>query len=145
MIFCFSWFCGLAGSFCGFLPGLTHVTVFSWWLLSAKVAGIFGPFYLSLSLSLFFFFFCFFCFRVTPMAYGGSQARGPIGAVVTGLCHSHSNARFKSHLWPKPQLMAMPDPNSVSKARDWTRILMVTSQIHFCWATMGTSWTSFSL
>ena len=26
----------------------------------------------------------------------------------------------------------------LSNARDWTYILMVTSQIHFCWATMGT-------
>ena len=27
-----------------------------------------------------------------PAAYGGSQARGPIGAVATGLRQSHSNA-----------------------------------------------------
>ena len=36
--------------------------------------------------------------------------RGPIGAVVAGLHHSHSNARSKPHLRPTPQLMAMPDP-----------------------------------
>ena len=42
----------------------------------------------------FFFFFCLFAFsRATPAAYGGSQARGLIGAVAAGLCHSHSNAR----------------------------------------------------
>ena len=36
----------------------------------------------------------FFClFRASPEAYGGSQARGRIGAVATGLCHSHSNIR----------------------------------------------------
>jgi len=29
----------------------------------------------------------------TPAAYGGSQARGLIGAVAAGLCQSHSNAR----------------------------------------------------
>ena len=60
-----------------------------------------------------FFFFCLFClrfFRATPMAYGGSQARGPIGAVATGLCHSHSNARSELHLRPTPQLKAQPDP-----------------------------------
>ena len=54
-----------------------------------------------------------FClFRAAPMAYGGFQARGLIGAVAVaaGLRHSHSNARSKPHLWPTPQLMAMPDP-----------------------------------
>ena len=38
------------------------------------------------------------------MAYGGSQARGLIGAVAAGLHHSHSNARSKLNL--PPQLMA---------------------------------------
>ena len=34
----------------------------------------------------------FFClFRAAPTAYGGSQARGPIGAVAAGLHHSYSN------------------------------------------------------
>ena len=50
----------------------------------------------------------FFVFsRATPMAYGGSQARGLIGA---GLRHSHSNAGSKPCLRPTPQLMAMLDP-----------------------------------
>ena len=41
-----------------------------------------------------FFLFFFQCLlRATPMAYGGSQARGLIGAVAAGLHHSHSNAR----------------------------------------------------
>ena len=44
------------------------------------------------------------------MAYGGSQARGLIGAVAGGLRHSHSNARFEPRLQPIPQLMAMLDP-----------------------------------
>ena len=38
---------------------------------------------------LFYFFFCHF--RATPAAYGGSQARGRIGAIAASLCHSHSN------------------------------------------------------
>ena len=46
-------------------------------------------------------------FRAAPIAYGGSQARGLIGAVVAGLCHSHGS---ELHLQPKPQLTAMPDP-----------------------------------
>jgi len=31
--------------------------------------------------------------RASAMAYGGSQARGQIGAVAAGLHHSHSNVR----------------------------------------------------
>ena len=39
-----------------------------------------------------FYFLLFGLFRVTPVACGGSQARGRIRAVVAGLHHSHSNA-----------------------------------------------------
>ena len=58
------------------------------------------------------FFFLFFCglFRAAPAAYGGSQGRGPIGAVATGLSQSHSNTGSKPHLRPTPQFRAMPDP-----------------------------------
>lgn len=56
----------------------------------------------------FFMFFCylfiFAFFRVAPMAYGGSEARGPIWATAVGVHHSHSNARYKPHLWPRLQL-----------------------------------------
>ena len=42
----------------------------------------------------FFIIIIFFClFRAVPSAYGGSQARSPIGAVAAGLYHSHSNVR----------------------------------------------------
>ena len=54
------------------------------------------------------YFFIFF--RAAPMAYGGSQARGRIGAIAAGLRHSHSNFRSKLHLQPTPQLTAMLDP-----------------------------------
>ena len=57
-----------------------------------------------------FLFFFFFLFRATPVAYGGSQARGPIEAVAASLRHSHSNARSEPHLLPTPQLVAAPDP-----------------------------------
>ena len=50
-------------------------------------------------------FFLLFFFRATPVAYGGSQPRGQIGAVATALHHSHSNARSEPCLWPTPQLM----------------------------------------
>ena len=44
-----------------------------------------------------------------PAAYGGSQARGPIGAVATGLRQRHSNAGSEPRLQPTPQLTATPD------------------------------------
>ena len=76
------------------------------------------------------------------MAYGGSQARGRIGAVTTSLPHSHSNTGSESRLQPTPQLMAMPDFNPLSKARDRTHNLVVPSRIHFRSAMTGTppSW-----
>ena len=54
------------------------------------------------------FFFCLF--RAAPMAYGGSQARGPIGAVATSLRQSQSNVESKLRLQPTPQLMVTLDP-----------------------------------
>ena len=65
----------------------------------------------------FFFFFIFFVVVVivvaiswaAPTAYGGSQARGRIGAVATGLRQSHSNAGSEPRLQPTPQLTATPD------------------------------------
>ena len=59
---------------------------------------------------LFLFFILSFClFRATPVAYGGSQTRGLIGATAAGLHHRHSNARSEPRLWATPQLMATPD------------------------------------
>ena len=59
---------------------------------------------------IYFLFFCLAFSRAAPAAYGGSQARGPIGAVVAGLHHSHSNGGSEPGLRSTPQLMAMPDP-----------------------------------
>ena len=70
--------------------------------------------FLSLFLSFFLSFFLslslFYLFRAVTAAYGGSQARGGIGAVAAGLHHSQSNTRFRLHLRPTPQLMAARDP-----------------------------------
>ena len=75
--------------------------------------------YLSDSLTfynLIFFLVCFVWFglfifsRAVPSAYGSSQARGLIGAVVTSLLHSHSNAGSEPRLRPTPQLTAMLVP-----------------------------------
>ena len=55
------------------------------------------------------FFFSTFP-RATPVAYGGSQARGRIGAVATDLRQSHSDVGSEPRLQPTPQLRAMQDP-----------------------------------
>ena len=51
-----------------------------------------GSFYLSFLLSL---SLSFLLFRAVHIAYGGSQARGPIGATTAGLHHSHGNTGSK--------------------------------------------------
>ena len=44
-----------------------------------------------------FVLFCLFAISwAAPAAYGDSQARGPIGAVATSLCHSHSNVGIQA-------------------------------------------------
>ena len=53
--------------------------------------------------------------RATPVAYGGSQARGPIRAVAAGLHYSSQQHWIL---------------NPLSKARDQPRNLMVPSRIH---------------
>ena len=98
--------------------------------------------------SVFCFFFCLLFFRAAPAAYGGSQARGPIGSTAASLCQSHSNARSKQHLQPTPQSLIGDITaaglyhsswqgwilNPLSKVRDRTCILMDTSQVCYCWA-----------
>ena len=68
--------------------------------------------YTVLIVSLYLFFcFCFLVFsRAALTACEGSQARGRIGAVDTGLHHNHSNTASEPCLQPTPQLTATPDP-----------------------------------
>ena len=48
---------------------------------------------------LFIYLFSLFAFsRAAPAAYGGSQARGLIGAAATGLRHSHSHTGSEPRL-----------------------------------------------
>ena len=61
-----------------------------------------------------------------------------IGAVATGLHHSHNNARSEPHMRLTPQLLTMPILNPLSKATGWTQSLMDTSRVCYHWATMGT-------
>ena len=82
--------------------------------------------------------FFFSLFMATPMAYGGSQARSPIGAVAEGLHHSHSNSSYEPclHLHHSSRQHWIPDP--LSKARIRTHILMDISWICFCCSMKGT-------
>ena len=89
--------------------------------------------------------FCFVLFfpvscllRAAPVAFGGSLARGLIGAVAANLRHSHSHARSKLCLQPTPWLTPTLDPNPLSEARDRTDNLLVPSRIRFHCTTTGT-------
>ena len=85
-----------------------------------------------LFLFLFLFLFCLFAISWAPPAeYGGSQARGRIGAGATGLRQSHSNAGSEPRLrlQPTPQLTGRRIVNPLSKGRDRTRNLVVPSRI----------------
>ena len=81
------------------------------------------------TLLILFFFFFFFVFLPflgpLPSAYGGSQARGRIGAVATGLRQNHSNAGSDHHHSSRQRRILNP----MSKARNQTRNLMVPSRI----------------
>ena len=60
---------------------------------------------------LFIYLFIYLLFRAAPVAYGGSQARGPVGAVATGLRHSPTvKPDLSLGLQPSPQLTATLDP-----------------------------------
>ena len=85
----------------------------------------------------FFSSFLFYFFRAIPATYGGSQAKGQIGATAAGVatatatqdliyvCNLHHSSR-------QCQI-----PNSLSQVRDRTQNLRVTIQIRFRCATMG--------
>ena len=86
------------------------------------------------------FIFCLFVFsRAAPMAYGGSQARGPVGAAAAGLYHSHSNTGSEPCLQPTPQLMATSEPESTERGQG-SNLQAHGSLVGFVnhWATTGT-------
>ena len=73
------------------------------------------------------------------MAYGGSQARGLIGATAAGLRHSHSSSGSEPCLQPTPHSSWQCQiHNPLSEARNRTHNLMVPSQICFCCTKTGT-------
>ena len=75
-------------------------------------------------------FICLFAFsRAAPAAYGGSQARGRIRDVATGLRQSHSNAGSEPSATDTTAHGQRRILNPLSKGRDWTLNLMVPSWI----------------
>ena len=69
-------------------------------LVSSQIVYVFNPLFLFIHLFIYLFiFYLLFCLlRAAPMAHGGSQARGPIGAAGASLHHSHRNVESKPHL-----------------------------------------------
>ena len=66
------------------------------------------------------------------MAYGSSQATGPIRAVAAHLHHSHSNVDLSciSELHHSSQQCQILNP--LCGAGDQTRVLMDTSHVCYC-------------
>ena len=70
-------------------PAVMTPKIPTWNSLHARSIGTWKPI---IYLFIYLFIFCLFAYsRAPPTAYGGSQARGQIRAVVAGLHHSHSN------------------------------------------------------
>ena len=75
---------------------------------------------------IYFSFFCLFAFsRAAPVAYGGSQARGLIGADITAAATQHPSPVCNLHHSSQQSRIL----KALSKARDRTRNLMVPSWI----------------
>ena len=93
-----------------------------------------------------FFFFCLFLsfcpLRAAPAAYGGSQARGLIGAVAASLCQRHSNAGSKPRLRPIPQLMATPDPPTTEPQRELQLLFFFLSFVFCLVVVVAISWAT---
>ena len=75
-------------------------------------------------------YYYYFFFRAMLVAHESSQARRWIRAAAAGLCHSHSNAGSILHASAVYAAACHKDGfwilNPLSKARDWTSILMDT-------------------
>ena len=69
----------------------------------------------------------FFFFLATPMAYGGSQTRGPNRAVTTGLHHSTLDLSYICDLHHSSLQHQMLNP--LSEARDRTLVLIDAIQV----------------
>ena len=77
-------------------------------------------------------FFLFFLFRAVLVAYGGSQARGPIGAAAAGLHRSHSNAHIcnlRHSLWQR-WISNLLSELGIEPASSWTLCLVLNLLSH---------------
>ena len=114
---------------------MNKVSKITWNMQAAKFHFIYSfIFYFCLRtfifIYLFIYFYLLFCLlRATPAAHGGSQARGPIGAAVASLHHSHSNPSHICNLHHSSWQCQILNP--LRKAKDQTRNLMVPRQICF--------------
>ena len=80
----------------------------------------------------FFVLFCFCSFVFLPFL-GLREARGLMGAVATGLHHSHSNAVSEPRLQPAPQVTTTLDPSPTEQGRGWN------PQPHGSWSDLFTT------
>ena len=84
--------------------------------LHALPPSLYSPFsFIDLTTVQYSIFLFLLFFRATPAAYGGSQARGRIGATAASLHHSHSNTRSKPCLWFTQKLTATQDPQPTER------------------------------
>ena len=70
----------------------------------------------------------FFFLGIYPQQYGGSHARGPIRATAPSLCHTIATPDLSHVCNVSHSLQQRWILNPLSKARDWTHIIMDTSQ-----------------
>ena len=114
---------------------LSYIFCFAFCGLCISSSFISRKFILIISSSIFLLFFFFFFFG--PHLWHMDVHRLGVEpelqlqdyATDAGHSHSHSNMGSGLHLLPTPQLVAMPDLNPLSGARDWICLLMDTSQV----------------
>ena len=141
-----------------FLYPFSHSLSFDWSILSIYIQDNYQHicFYchvvhcFGVLLSVFFlsFFFCSpviwwlsfaFFYRTAPTAYESSQGvRSELQLLASATVTATGDPSHICSLHHRSRQCRIPDP--LSKARDWTHILMDTSQVHFCCATVGTPW-----
>ena len=83
--------------------------------------------------------FFFGLFRAAPKAYGGSQARGRIRAVTTGLHHSHSNVRSEGVCNLHHRLTSLTLTHWARPGMEPESTWMLVGFVN-CWTMMGTPW-----
>ena len=101
------------------LYGYGIFSLFLLLIMNIWVVSTFWPFKMKHFIHFFFLNGCTCCIWKFP-------GHGSNWSCSCGLYHSHRNTRYEPYLRPKQQLVAMLDPNPLSKARDQTHILTET-------------------